>query len=115
MRLFDTLEIVLAVLPAVIAIGALAFWWRSLRHRALFAVTSLLALLGIETLVRRWVVGVAMVNLVRDPAASVVAENERVLALVNAAHTKSSILAIVILLVISVSFVVWLRRAFAVH
>ncbi len=113
MRWFETLEIALAVLPAIITVGALAFWWRALQRRALFGTTSFLALIGMYSFIRRLVVGVAMVNFVPAPGTSMASESERVLALVDAAHTRRSIVAMAILLVAGESFLVWLRRAFA--
>ncbi len=112
MRWFETLEIALAILPAIITVGALVVWWRSLQRRALFGTTSFLALMGMYAFIRRLIVGVAMLNFVPASGTSTASESERILAVVDAAHTRRSIVGMVILFVAGVSFLVWLRRAF---
>ncbi|HUI94695.1 MAG TPA: hypothetical protein VLX44_02990 [Xanthobacteraceae bacterium] len=115
MTLFDALAIALSLLPAMMTVAALAWWWRTLERRALFGVTSFFALVGIEYLFRRVAIPVPMMT--SGPASGggdtfVSNDVEAVLFAVFRLRTRSYILAILLLLIVGTLFLAWLRRAF---
>src|SRR5215469_11231515 len=113
--LFVAFAIALSLLPAMMTVMALVWWWRSLQHRALFAMTALLALLGMESLIHHWVIGVAAVlptdTRLVDTATGGASESDQILALVESANLNRLILALLLLLAGGVGYLAWLRRA----
>jgi len=115
MQYFVRLEIAFWLLPPLMSIAALGWWWRSLDRRALFGITSFLALVGMEFLIRRLAMPVPMVNLdpVSGPGAGPASNQvDAVLATVDSAHTRSALAAMALLLVVGTGFLAWLRRGF---
>jgi hypothetical protein len=110
------LEITYLLLPAFLVCGALALSWRTLNHRWVFGVVGVLALTGLQFLIREISTGVYADNFIPVPregtVAAIRAEDAISLAATTSAQMTIMLMWMVVLLLVSgVSLLWWLQRA----
>ena len=89
---------VLMFLPIILAAAAALVFWRNIAHPILFCVTSVLALIGVQSLIA--------------PAVVMALLSRNANAISSEAFEHSVIASAILVVIVGVPFLWWLRRAF---
>jgi hypothetical protein len=106
------LNLALLLLPALLAIVSTAVWWSTLTRPWLFGAVACLSLLGLQTLLREFLMQPTITNFVSIGKKELTSPplSDQVGALVDLALQKSVAAMVILLIALGVPLLYWLKH-----